>query len=222
MGRLFQGTTMSPEKLFVATEKIARASVLKAGGRIEKDAAGEEFFVIPVQTPKPSPLEQCWEPGPIANSKFDADELKRITVSMGGAVEQFAPGWTIANCGPDMDPGLHADELGKTNVLVTHPLDRNTACVLSKPMEIPTGKTTTLHLTVGHHPQGDWELIVRADGKELFRKAVSKSTTKKCWMDASVDLTPLAGKEINLELLNQPTGWNCEAGYWAKVDVESK
>ena len=55
-----------------------RQAVVKAGGRIEKTAAGEEVFVIPVQTPKPGKLEQCWEPGPTADSKFTADEMGKI------------------------------------------------------------------------------------------------------------------------------------------------
>jgi hypothetical protein len=80
MNRLFQGTTMSPEKLFAATEKIAREAVVRSGGRIEKDANGDEVFAIPVQTPKPSALEQCWEPKPPAGSKFTDVEMKQMTV----------------------------------------------------------------------------------------------------------------------------------------------
>jgi hypothetical protein len=80
LDRVFQGTTMTPKKLFAATEKIAREAVVKCGGRIEKDANGEEVFVIPVQEPKPGALEQCWEPGPVANSTFTEEEKARIMV----------------------------------------------------------------------------------------------------------------------------------------------
>ena len=226
MKRLFQGTTMSPETLFAATEKIARESVAESGGRIEKDVNGEEVFVIPVRTPKPSPLEQCWSPGPPADSKFTEVEMALITVaanpSMNEAVEKFAHGWKIADCGPDMNPGLRAEELGRKNVLVTHPLDRNTACVLSKKLSIPAEKKTRLNLTVGHHPDGDWDLIVKGDGNELLRKTVGKETAPNGWMDVTVDLTPLAGKIIYVELLNQPTGWAWEAGYWANIAIESE
>jgi hypothetical protein len=79
MKRLFNGTTMSPEKLFAATEKIAREAVIRQGGRIEKDADGEEVFVIPVQSPAPVALEQCWEPKPPAGSKFTDEEMRQIT-----------------------------------------------------------------------------------------------------------------------------------------------
>ena len=226
LDRVFQGTTMSPRKLFAATEKLARESVVRAGGRVEKDAGGNEIFVIPVQTPKPSPLEQCWQPGPIANSRFTQDEMTLITVTAGKniseAVAKFAPGWKVARCGQDMDPGLYEEMLGKKNVLVTHPLDRNTGCVLSNKVKIPDGKKTKLRLVVGHHPQGDWVLLVKADGKELFKPPVGKETAKDGWVLIEVDLSEYAGKEVNLELVNQPSGWAFEAGYWAEIELVSR
>jgi len=35
--------------------------------------------VIPVKEPKPRKLEQCWEAGPIADSKFTEKEILQIT-----------------------------------------------------------------------------------------------------------------------------------------------
>ncbi len=78
--RTFEYTPYTLPKLVAACEKIAREAVVKSGGRIERDASGEEVFVIPVEKPRPSPLEQCWDPGPIANSRFAPDEMKQITV----------------------------------------------------------------------------------------------------------------------------------------------
>jgi hypothetical protein len=226
LNRVFQGTKTSPKTLFAATEKIARQAVVKSGGKIEKDANGVEYFVIPVQKPRPSKLEQCWEPGPVANSKFTDAERKQITAGAGKdlkeAIGKFAPGWKVDACGEAMETGLLAEVDGKKNVLVTHPLDEQTACVLSKKVAVPAGKKTALLLTVGHDPRGDWELIVKADGKELFKKAVGKNTAKDTWMEAEVDLSSFAGKEINLQLLNEPTGWSFEAARWAKIAIESK
>jgi hypothetical protein len=67
-------------KVYEVSEKLARLSVVQAGGRIEKDASGEETFLIPVQTPKPSSLEKSYSPGPIANSRFTAEEMAKIKV----------------------------------------------------------------------------------------------------------------------------------------------
>lgn len=65
-------------KLIKACEKLAREAVVRGGGRIKKDRNGEEYFLIPIKTPKPSTLEQCWEPGSIANSRFNTEEMAQI------------------------------------------------------------------------------------------------------------------------------------------------
>jgi len=64
--------------LIEVCEKLARQVVVQAGGRIETDAGGEEVFLIPVVEASPSPLEQCWQPGPIAGSTFTEAEMAQI------------------------------------------------------------------------------------------------------------------------------------------------
>lgn len=63
------------KKVFEVSEDLARLGVVKAGGRVEKNADGDEIFVIPVQSPKPSSLERSDAPGPITNSRFTAQEM---------------------------------------------------------------------------------------------------------------------------------------------------
>ncbi|MHC4356335.1 MAG: hypothetical protein ACYS0H_26830, partial [Planctomycetota bacterium] len=171
-------------------------------------------------------LEQCWEPGPVANSKFTDEEMAKITALAGKdiseAVTKFAPGWKVKGCGDDMDPGLREQELGKSNVLITHPLDRTTGCRLFKDVSLPAGKKSILRLTVGHHPQGDWLLIVAVGGREVMRKAIDKETAPEGWADVEADLSAFAGKKIRLELINQATGWAFEAGYWAQIELTSQ
>jgi len=118
---------------------------------------------------------------------------------MAKAVEKFAPGWKVTDCGPEMDPGLRAEWAGRKNVLVTHPLDRQTGCVLSRKIEVTAGKKTTLHIVVGHDPQGDFDLIVRADGRQLARKPVNPQTATDHWLALDVDLSSFAGKQVILE-----------------------
>ena len=76
---VFSHTAYNFPKLFAATEKVAREAVLADGGRIEKDTGGQEVFVLPVKSVKPSRFEQVWAPGPIANSKFTPEEKAKIT-----------------------------------------------------------------------------------------------------------------------------------------------
>ena len=50
---------------------------------------------------------------------------------------------------------------------------------------------------------------------------VNGATTVKGWLDVSVDLSGYADQYINLELLNQPTGWQWEGAYWAKISIDN-
>jgi len=78
MDATFSYSTYTLPKVYEVCEKLARQVLVRSGGRIERDAGGEEVFVIPVQPPSPSKLEQCWEPGPAAGSRFTAEEMSRI------------------------------------------------------------------------------------------------------------------------------------------------
>jgi len=74
----FSHTPYTFPGLVATCEKLARQAVIRAGGRIETDAAGGEVFVVPVQTPQPIRLEQCWEPGAAAGSRFTPEEMAKI------------------------------------------------------------------------------------------------------------------------------------------------
>ena len=219
----FSHTEYNFPTLIEVCRKLAVQAVTRCGGRIEKDDAGQEVFVIPVQEPRPPKLEQCWEAGPPADSKFTPEEMAQIKMSAGdiaAAIKKFAPGWEVKNCGEDMQPGLKGEFRGRKNVLLTHPLNRTTPCVLTRKAEIPADGKCVLKLAVSHHEKGDWDLIVKADGKELLRKTIGKETVnEKGWAEIEVDLSAFAGKTVKLELLNQPTGWALEGGYWGKVEI---
>ena len=102
--------------------------------------------------------------------------------------------------------------------MVTHPQSEEVGCVLFKPIEVPAGGTQ-LRLTVGHHRQGDWVLVVKADGDELLRTTVGSETTVNRTRDIQVDLSRYAGSEILLELINVANGWSYEAAYWGKIAI---
>jgi hypothetical protein len=82
MERKFSFTTYALPQVYEVSEKLVRQAVTRAGGRIEKDASGEEVFLIPVQTPKPSACERSWEPGPAANVRFTPEEMAQIQVKV--------------------------------------------------------------------------------------------------------------------------------------------
>lgn len=218
----FSYTAYNFPKLVDVSVMLARKAVLLSGGRVVGQGRGE-VWEIPVQSVVPSPLELSWAPGPASGSRFSKQEMAAICVlantdGIDKAVAEFAPGWTVAQCGPDMDPGLKAQALGREHVLLIHPLDQSTPCVLRKAVAVPAGGAT-LYLTVGHHPQGDWDLVVLADGKEILRRTVGTATAPEGWLDAEVDLRPYAGKKVKLEVVNQPTNWAFEAAYIARLEI---
>jgi hypothetical protein len=221
--KLFSYTAYNFPALVDVTEKLARQAVVRAGGKIVTEN-GEDIFLIPVQEPKPSKYEDSGKPGPIAKSRFTPEEMAKIKFhGVAWQFKDFAPGWQIRDCGGEMNPGLRAEYGGKKNVFVTHPLDRNTGCTLSKSIDVPAGKQTTLHVVVAHDTSGDFDLVVKADGKEILRKADGTETTGLgLWLTEEIDLTPYAGKTVKIELVNEPSGWFCEAAYWAEISVNSK
>jgi hypothetical protein len=78
--RPFSHTAYNVPGLLDICEKLARQALVKEGGRIEKDANGEEVFVIPVTPVTPSVLALSWAPGPVANSRFTEAEMARIAI----------------------------------------------------------------------------------------------------------------------------------------------
>ena len=222
---VFSHTEYSFTALLAISEKLARDAIVRAGGEIRAEG-GKETFFIPRQTAKPTALEQSWAPGPIANSRYTEAEINEqirpheLTdgrTDMAPLVAAFAPGWFIEDCGLEMDPGMRAAYRGRENVLVTHPDDSSTPAVIWREGTIPANSQGTLRLTVSHHDGGDWQLIVKFNGEEVLSKPVSADTVTDGWLTVEIDLAPYAGKTVKAELLNQPTGWFCEAAYWGEI-----
>jgi len=232
----FSHTPYTFPKLIEVSEKLVRQAVAAEGGRIEKDAAGQEVFVIPVKPVRLGKLEQSRQPGPIADSRFTEEEMAKIKPPAPGrrggatgqsagkadiskAVEAFAPGWKVADCGNDMDPGLRAEWGGRKNVLVTHPMSTAKPCVLSRTVDLPAGQPK-LVLDVAPDPRGDWTLVVKADGKELLKKKIDQAAAKDGWATVAVDLSACAGRSVRLEVQNVADNWSWEAGHFSKIAIE--
>ena len=222
----FSHTPYDFPTLIDVSQKLARQAVVNCGGKIKKDAKGKEYFVIPGQKPRPSALEQCWNPGPPAYSKYTEQEMALITADAGKDLSQaiawFAPGWKVAKCGTDMDPGLKDEIRRRKNVLLTHPLNEDVGCVLSRTVALPANQASTLKLVVGNDPRGDWDLIVKANGRQLLHKTIGPETTTLGWTEVTVDLSSYSGQTVKLELINEPTGWHYEAAHWAEISLLSR
>ena len=221
----FLFTAYNVNTLIEVCEKLAREFIIREGGRIETDVNGEEVFVIPVKPPKPNRLELSWNPGPIEGSLFTDEENAKILFSassMQKAVDRAFPGWTLDKIGSDMEPGFYESMKGKKNVLVTHPVDRETPAVLTTSVDIPANKTTKLRLVVGHHERGDWDLVIRINGSPQKTIDINRKLTNNTgWAEVVFDLTPFAGnKNVKIDLENKASGWSFEAGYWAEIEIK--
>jgi hypothetical protein len=89
-------------------------------------------------------------------------------------------------------------------------------------VELPADKKSKLRLSVAHDRNGDWQLVVRASGQKVYGGIVGPKTAKNGWLDLDVDLSPFAGKKIDLELHNHPNNWSNEFGYWGRVEIVSE
>lgn len=134
---------------------------------------------------------------------------------------EVAPGFSIAASG-EGGVELLREHLGRQTVLRTHPVDRQTPSVLRGRFAIPKQGRTRLVVSVAHHPQGDWQLMVKADGKKLHEALIGAKTTNKGWTEMEIDLSSLAGQNVLLELENRANGWSYEFGYWGRVELRSE
>ncbi|MDO4627630.1 MAG: ADP-ribosylglycohydrolase family protein [Planctomycetia bacterium] len=217
-GPKFSYTEYNFPALLDVCEKLARQTVVAAGGRMET-VDGVEYFVIPKQTASPMPLELSWDPKPAQDCRYTEAELEQIrdyitSNKLQVGMDKYFPGWKTSQCGQDMNPGF-TSIYGEENVLCTHPLDRNTPCVISRSYAVKTGTKTTLNLRVRNYQNYDWLLKIRVNGSPQLEKVINGNE----WQNVTFDLTPFAGNTIQIDLENMPNGWACEAGYWKTISI---
>jgi len=133
-------------------------------------------------------------------------------------LQEVAPGFSVRESG-EGGLSLLAEHLGRPGVVRTHPVRPGVPCILKRKVDVPAQGRTRLLMEVSHDPRGDWQLIVKANGKVLHDSVISASRTLKGWADVTVDLTPFAGKPVELELHNHPNNWSFEFGYWGRVEI---
>jgi len=136
-------------------------------------------------------------------------------------VAELAPGFTIDGSG-ERGVGIVKEHFGRIGVLRTHPIHETKACVIRSKVTLPENKKSRLHLAVSHDAQGDWQLLVRANGEKLHDSIIGPKSVKDGWADITIDLSKFAGKPVNLEILNAPNNWAYEFGYWGRMEIVSE
>ncbi|MFM9960431.1 MAG: PVC-type heme-binding CxxCH protein [Planctomycetaceae bacterium] len=136
-------------------------------------------------------------------------------------IAEVLPGFTTTAVG-EGGVALLNNHFGRDSVLRTHPISRDTPCVLTQKLTPPAGKKTTLVLDVSHDPRGDWRLVIRGNGERLADEMISKETCSNGWRKLTVDLSKFAGQELTLGLVNQANDWSFEFGYWGSARLVSE
>ncbi len=108
---------------------------------------------------------------------------------------------------------------GRENVLRTLPLNQQTPCVLRATVVLPAKQKSRLELEVHHHAEGDWNLIVTANGEKLQETLINKDTAGENWFKTSIDLSKFAGQPALLEIQNAANNWSHEEAYWSRVAI---
>jgi hypothetical protein len=204
--KVFSHTAYNFPKLLDVCEELARQGLVRVGGRIEKDANGDEVFVIPVKAPMPSRFEDLKNPGPIAASVYSDEEMARIRTPGLKWASRFLDGWTLTNCDLGQSFMLWESQ-GRKNVFVLRGLTKGAkGYVLAKTV----GKAGTLEFAAACDPKADgWRVGVKANGKELGGTTVNRETMKNGWAEISSPLPDSAGKplavEITMESVMPPT-----------------
>jgi len=203
--KIFSHTAYNFPKLLDVCEKLARQGLMRVGGRIEKDANGEEVFVIPVKAPTPSKFEDLKNPGPIAGSLYTDAEMAKIASPGLKWASRFLDGWTLSNCNQDQSL-MFWESQGRKNVFVLSGLTRNAKTyVLAKTLTLPAGKPATLEFAAACDPKTEgWKIAVKADGKDLAGETVNKATMKDGWTQIRASLPNSAGKSAAMEITMEP------------------
>jgi putative membrane-bound dehydrogenase-like protein len=132
-------------------------------------------------------------------------------------IKKVAPNFIVTAAGDGEGDVQYQPSFRNRPAVQTHPASKDKPCVLKGELDIPEGKNARLRVKVSHHPHGDWQLVVRADGKVLLDQLIGPATVTNEWADLEIDLKEFGGKRVKLELENRANGWSNEWAYWNEV-----
>ncbi len=134
------------------------------------------------------------------------------------SVRLWSPAWHLNAPDFERTPVKLADYYGKSNVLMMHPFpDKKTPASFERKLKVEAAKTK-LRFEVASDDRGDWDLFALVNGKEV--KKLTVNAQKPRWKEVEIDLSPWAGKEIDVRLEVRASGWAWEFAYWHGLRLE--
>jgi outer membrane protein assembly factor BamB len=115
-------------------------------------------------------------------------------------IELIVPGWfPQANYRERLV--VHSGDIrGETAILVSK-LDPLHSVRLSSRIHLVPGRKQALRLRVGNQPGQKWKLTIRTATQALFEQDIEDAGSSNGWRDVLVDLSPLTGLNVPLQLI---------------------
>ena len=137
------------------------------------------------------------------------------------SVSLWNPDWQVVAPEFEGSPRKRVDFAGRTNVLELHPFDgekRSQPAALVRSLAVPAEAPGSLVFDCAAHSRGDWDLVVRVDGREVKKQRIAPGEPR--WNRVSIPLDPWKGRTVDVRLENHPSGWMYEFSYWSDLRVE--
>lgn len=128
------------------------------------------------------------------------------------------PGWSPAAVYPVTYKLSAGEARGETFVLSSKLVDAQDIALVGE-FDIPAGRKTSLHLRVGNQPERRWTLGVRVENQMLLEKTIEDAGSANGWHEATVDLTPFAGRRVPIQLLHSAPKQHHTEVLWKRAAV---
>lgn len=217
----FRYSSHSLNTLVPAITAQARGVIQRRGGSIE-ELGSRMYFIVPVEGPFAPERRESFERSAFESEWASLDQRRAQSFAERLAAEliEWNEGWTIENCGMQVFAGRLDEYNGRSNVFLTHPLSLENPCRLSKRVEI-SAETPVLRVVAGASNLSDsaaWTLRIAIDGQYVYEREIAASGRDANWQDLKIDLSPYAGRAVNLMLENAASGEALAAAYWGRVE----
>ncbi|MCL2304775.1 MAG: sulfatase [Planctomycetaceae bacterium] len=166
--------------------------------------------------------------GPVGDIRTTPEEDAKIIAEADRWVRRELPGWKAARgftgdvkalWALELPYGMSPEFCGQKKVLMTSPaVDGKSPAVVFCEMKVPQEPNPKLHFRVSHQKPGGWILDVHIDGTSVYKQTIDETTlVSRRWLPIEIDLTPYAGKTIQLELQNHQIKPFTSTAYWAEL-----
>ena len=196
-------------------DEVVRSELSLMPEGLEKQLKPEELanlFAYLSLTHPPDDPAAAYLPGAKLN------ESQSTTASdFPGMVADILQGFATRKSGVDGIAVLPSHE--NRPALRTHHVSRQEPCRLTASMTVPDSPSPVLLISVAADGRGDWQLVIRINGKDHYQTVVRPENGKSVWRDIEIGMTEFRGRTVQIELLNQANDWAYEFGYWNTAEL---